>query len=299
MDKSDLEERFAQLNTWSRGDQRAPHKPLMILYALGQLLAGKQRLMLFSDLEAPMTELLREFGPSRKSYHPEYPFARLVGDGLWELANAAEAVPRDGHTDPIKTELRRLGVEGGFTPSIYNALKTDPRLCLALAHQLLDAHFPSTLHQDILDAVGIGGDVVFGKEVVGRPRDPAFRERILRAYQYRCAVCELDIRMGGALIGVEAAHIKWHNAGGPDSEPNGLALCSLHHKLLDRGVFTVTPEARIVVSEQAVGTGGFEQWVLAYHGRVLAAPIRGEYRPDSEYLVWHKNEVFRQPGRQA
>jgi putative restriction endonuclease len=65
MEKADLEERLAQLNTWSRGDQRAPDKPLMILYALGKLLAGKQRFMLFSDLEAPMTELLREFGPSR------------------------------------------------------------------------------------------------------------------------------------------------------------------------------------------------------------------------------------------
>ena len=36
-------------------------------------------------------------------------------------------------------------------------------------------------------------------------------------------------------LGIEAAHIKWHQAGGPDTEDNGLALCTLHHKRFDRG----------------------------------------------------------------
>jgi putative restriction endonuclease len=27
---------FDQLNAWSRGDQRAPHKPVLLLYALGR-----------------------------------------------------------------------------------------------------------------------------------------------------------------------------------------------------------------------------------------------------------------------
>ena len=298
VDKKDLQDRFAQLNTWSRGDQRAPHKPLLILYALGQLLAGKRRLIFFSDLEAPLTELLREFGPSRKSYHPEYPFARLVADGVWELVNADAAMPRKGHTDPKKSELRRLGVEGGFPSDVFSTLKSHPDLCISLAHQVLDAHFPDTMHQDLLDAVGIPSNISAANRGACRTRDPEFRERVLRAYQYRCAVCALDIRMGAKSIGVEAAHIKWHNAGGPDTESNGLALCSLHHKLLDRGVFTVTPEAKIVISEQAVGTGGFDNWVLGFHGKAISRPIRDEYRPGSDYLAWHQREVFRAPGRQ-
>ena len=37
-----------------------------------------------------------------------------------------------------------------------------------------------------------------------RRRDPAFRVKVLLAYQYRCAVCGLDLRMGQQSIGLEA-----------------------------------------------------------------------------------------------
>lgn len=42
-----------------------------------------------------------------------------------------------------------------------------------------------------------------------------------------------------------------------NSSINGVALCSLHHKLFDRGVFTVTESLDVVVSEQANGSVGF------------------------------------------
>jgi putative restriction endonuclease len=71
-------------------------------------------------------------------------------------------------------------------------------------------------------------------------------------------VCGFDVRLGNILIAVEAAHIKWHQAGGPDEERNGLALCSLHHKLFDRGVFTISNSMSVIVSESANGTKGFQ-----------------------------------------
>ena len=63
-----------------------------------------------------------------------------------------------------------------------------------------------------------------------RPGDPEFPQRVLTAYEYRCAVCGYDVRLGNRELGLGAAHIKRHEAGGPDSEVNGLALCALHHK---------------------------------------------------------------------
>jgi HNH endonuclease len=47
--------------------------------------------------------------------------------------------------------------------------------------------------------------------------------------------------------GLEAAHIKWFQARGPDVVQNGLALCSLHHKIFDLGAFTVLPESHQIV----------------------------------------------------
>jgi putative restriction endonuclease len=75
-----LLERFEQLNVWTRGSERAPHKPLLVLHALARLSHGQESVP-FTPVDEVVGALLREFGPPRKSYHPEYPFWRLRSDG--------------------------------------------------------------------------------------------------------------------------------------------------------------------------------------------------------------------------
>ena len=41
-------------------------------------------------------------------------------------------------------------------------------------------------------------------------------------------------------VGLEAAHIRWHQFSGPDINENGLALCSIHHRLFERGALCNT-----------------------------------------------------------
>jgi predicted restriction endonuclease len=76
------------------------------------------------------------------------------------------------------------------------------------------------------------------------------------------AVCGFDVRLGNILIAIEAAHIKWHQAGGPDEERNGLALCSLHHKLFDRGVFTVSNSMSVISPKALMARGDFRNGSL-------------------------------------
>ena len=116
---------------------------------------------------------------------------------------------------------------------------------------------------------------------------------MLTAYEYRCAVCEFDVRPGSISIALDAAHIRWHQACGPDEEPNGLALCVLHHKTFDLGAFTVAEEGVVLVSDQAHGTAGFGELLMAYHGGRLRAPQRPEWGPGPEHLAWHRREVFK------
>ena len=146
----------------------------------------------------------------------------------------------------------------------------------------------------LLDEVGIEFTVETRILVA---RDPEFRERVLRAYEYSYAVCDFDVRLGKILVAVEAAHIKWHQAGGPDEERNGLALCSLHHKLFDRGVFTLSNSMSVIVSESANGTRGFQEWVVAYHAKAIRPPQRPNYYPHESWVAWHVREVFQGPGR--
>jgi putative restriction endonuclease len=82
-------EKFDKLSVWSRGDQRAPHKPLLILYALGRWQAGLPDVT-FLQAEKDLTTLLREFGPPRRSDHPEQPYWRLQNDAVWTVSTPAD-----------------------------------------------------------------------------------------------------------------------------------------------------------------------------------------------------------------
>jgi len=294
VDRAQLRSLFENVNVWKRGSERAPHKPLLLLYALGKCSRGEPRPIPYSEVDQDLQRLLREFGPSRKSYHPEYPFWWLQNDGLWELSEIENLETRKGHTDLKKSELLRYNVTGGFPEPIYNLLCQDSQLVAEITQEVLDRSFPSSIHEDILDAVGIELNI----QVVTRTRRaPDFRDEVMRAYECRCAVCGLDMRLGTSQLGVEAAHIKWHQAGGPDIVQNGLALCTLHHKMFDRGALTISQGLKILVSEHVHGTSGFEEWVLSFHGKELRVPQSPNYYPWARFLKWHFREVFRAPAR--
>ena len=55
-----------ELNVWKRGEQRAPHQPLLILYALGRFQRGEPLEVMYEKLECPLRDLLVEFGPIRE-----------------------------------------------------------------------------------------------------------------------------------------------------------------------------------------------------------------------------------------
>lgn len=290
--KDDLKEKISQINIWKRGDERAPHKPLLLLIALARIEQEKGRLIPYSEVEESLTELLNRYGPKRKSQHPEQPFWRLQNDGIWEVAHEGDISFRKGSSNPVKSELIDKKALGGFTEEIFGMLRDDQDLRNEIALSLLDAHFPASLQEDIINDVGLS------LEVVGfSARDPRFRDEVIRAYEHKCAVCGSDLRLGNIDLGLEAAHIKWHQAGGPDIVQNGLALCVLHHKALDRGAISFDDDLRLLVSAELYGYQHFRQWFLQFKDKPIREPYSMELSPGVQYIKWHREQVFVPPIR--
>ncbi len=66
----------------------------------------------------------------------------------------------------------------------------------------------------------------------------------------------------------------------------------LHQRLFDRGAFTLSKQLQVMVSDEANGSEGFQEWLMRFHGQQLKFPQRQSCYPDEEYVSWHVKEVF-------
>ncbi len=77
----------------------------------------------------------------------------------------------------------------------------------------------------------------------------------------------------------------------PDNETNGLALCSLHHKMLDSGVFSLNESFKVQISPKANGPS-IDDFLLPYENKTIRIPRVKEYRPNEVFINWHVKEVY-------
>ncbi|WP_336031181.1 phosphorothioated DNA-binding restriction endonuclease [Geodermatophilus sp. FMUSA9-8] len=281
-------EQLASLRQHQQDGRRSPHKPLLVLLALSRLAASGSSELPWDVAEQELADLLEEFGPPSRTGRAQsaaYPFTRLRSDGVWTLD---QDVPMD------KVSPLRSGVTGRFAESLEAALRSRPALVGDVARGLVEAHFPATVAPDVLVAVGLDPELLHGgagDPVAKRKRSSTWPAQVLEAWDRQCAFCGFDGQVGGVPVALEAAHIRWFTVDGPDELDNGLALCSLHHKLFDRGVLGLDDELTVVVSQRFSARTPPGQAVYDLHGRRLR-PRPGTPTPAERHVIWHREQVF-------
>ena len=289
-------DRFAALRQHQRDGQRSPHKPLLVLLALGRLQGTGSSELPWSAAESQLADLIAEFGPPSRTGRAQsaaYPFTRLRADGVWVL-------DQDVQMDLVGP-LASKDVSGRLEPSVESALRDDPALIRAAARALVLSNFPETVAPDVLAAVGLDpGTVLSATDDLGderasalpRRRNPAWRTAVLQAWDRQCAFCGYVGQLAGAGAGMDAAHVRWFTCAGPDDPDNGLALCALHHKLFDLGALGLDLNLRVQVSAVFTARTSAGRTVYELHGRLLT-PRPGTITPSADHITWHSREVFK------
>lgn len=97
----------------------------------------------------------------------------------------------------------------GFDEESFRTILANSKLIDDIASKIIQDNFPETLQEELF--------VRFGFEVNNstKSRDPEFRRKVLRAYNYKCAVCGFDLALDTVPFAIEAAHIKWKQYSGP------------------------------------------------------------------------------------
>lgn len=121
-----------------------------------------------------------------------------------------------------------------------------------------------------------------------------FKFRVLRAYREHCAVCRLRHR---ELL--EAAHIIPDSEGGPAHEPNGLALCKLHHAAFDADILGIRPDLIVEIREdilREVDGPMLNHGLQEFDGKhLLEVPRSKGLRPSPEFLDY-RYQQFKKAG---
>ena len=126
-------------------------------------------------------------------------------------------------------------------------------------------------------------------------RDKAFREIIVREYDFTCAVCEMKFRLGD-LVEATAAHIVPKQNNGTDDPRNGLALCHTHHWAFDAGVFSLDDSYEVILSSVVERAEQRNFGLLALSGKTILLPNNEGMQPHPVALAWHRNHVWQGEG---
>ena len=124
-----------------------------------------------------------------------------------------------------------------------------------------------------------------------------FRHRVLAAYEYRCAMCGIQLDL------IEAAHIV--PAGYPVTSyktSNGVALCALHHLAFDKSLVAFNSHYQIIVNDERLNIlnqlnrGGGEYEFINGLRSLIYLPAAITDRPNSSLIEqglsirgWPKN----------
>ena len=153
---------------------------------------------------------------------------------------------------------------------------------------------------DLLNRIAAASEGVAQDEItghIGQPRRYAvtqtrralraidFRARVLSAYEYRCAMCGVQLKL------VEGAHIlPVQQPDSTDHTSNGIALCALHHRAYDRSLVTFEANYEIRISEAVVselreadltdGLQGFREHLRD----IIILPAEQRSRPNTKFV---------------
>lgn len=137
------------------------------------------------------------------------------------------------------------------------------------------------------------------KEISIRKR--GFRQAVIEAYDFKCAVCGLKINSPKRSIWeVEAAHIVPHSSNGKDDILNGISLCHLHHWAFDVGWFSLYNDYTIVVSPEAdnlkdeFGKFGNYEFIKSLTQSIakISLPFHENIYPHVNSIEWHRENIF-------
>lgn len=299
----------------------APHKPILLLSLIDAFANN-----LISDNKIYITpELIGFFKINWANYVEEerekrfaLPFYHMKTESFWRL------IPNNGYKVwiELKDSMRSLGnlqVAVDYAEidlELFEILRK-PIEREVLKQALLDTYFPNAvvkansyeglnLIHDIENQLVNESSVTYSAEIKELKsklskiefeeevilRGSLFKREVPKKYKFTCCISKLsvDVTFNSTTL-IEACHIEPFSVSYIDTISNGLALSPTLHAAFDRGLFTISDDYRVIVSNkfrESKSPHGLQQ----FNGQKILLPDLELHFPDLERLAWHRKHKF-------
>jgi 5-methylcytosine-specific restriction enzyme A len=136
-----------------RSGGAAVHRPLLLLWAIGQAIAGVPRLQRWSSTRDALAPVMEKYAQVEDGADAvQYPFWALLGDDLWTVSPMDRLIMTSQDRRPTLASLNRVDPLGGLREDDYQLVRSHPDVACEAAAGLLLRYFypvPAGLLEDV------------------------------------------------------------------------------------------------------------------------------------------------------
>ena len=147
-----FQRRVGDVRPARRGASPALHRPVLLLWAIGQAIAGAPRMQSWSTTRDAVAPLMAKYGHVEDAVDGiRYPFWALVRDELWTVEREQELSLTSRGRRPTLESLNAINPSAGLREDDYDLIRSQPAAAAAAAASLILRYFhplPSGLLED-------------------------------------------------------------------------------------------------------------------------------------------------------
>ncbi|RNI26919.1 HNH endonuclease [Rufibacter latericius] len=304
-------QKFTRLRQGGTKYGPAPHKPVLLLSIIDMFEKGEvldNKIHITPELVGTFKEnfaLLVSTG-----HNPDFflPFYHLTSEGFWFV----KTCPGKELNSAIKSFQVLNGlVEYAYLADDLYPLLLAPEIRGLLKSALLKRYFTGTAeayqqakrtsgYLQELESYLLNESVATYTITQTSPdeeqlfvRGGLFKKLVPQVYNFTCCITGMRLISNYGFSMIDACHIVPFSRSNDDRVTNGLALCPNLHRAFDRGLITVDPQLKVLVSPSIAEDEENAYALRKLEGKRLNLPFGAIHYPAAENLTWHREKVFK------
>ncbi|NEP86517.1 MAG: HNH endonuclease [Okeania sp. SIO2C2] len=304
-------QRFTELKTSQKLGHKAEYKPILILSVIDLITQG----LINNNHISVSEELISTFnkhwdilssGIYKGKNRLHLPFYFLKSEGFWHIDLKSNSLKQPSSVKKLKEvveyasldpELFELLQDKNYRKELidvliatwFSANQKDIKELLAINERFQKEDDEEKHSINLLNQQQKQPKSYLRKSVV---RDAVFRKAVVHSYKYKCAFCGMKVTMSIKQNIVDGSHIKPFAKFYDNRIDNGISFCKNHHWAFDKGLFTISDDYKIIVSNNFQEESPNSKSMKEFNYNQLWLPNEKESFPRIEALQWHRQNVF-------